>query len=150
MNRGDPVRKIFVSYSSSNEQQVGVLLETLHQHDAVWSARKLSFREPWWAQIARRLRTCDLVVFAVSPEALESPGCMKELDYSRQLGKPILAVVIGGIENSILPLDLAAIPAIDWTSGDSSGRHELRRAVNRLARELIRESRQRGVTDELR
>lgn len=138
MKRSDLVTKIFVSYSSSNGHQVGVLLETLHQQHAVWSARNLSFREPWWAQIARRLRTCDLVLFAASPEALESPGCMKELDYSRHLGKPILAVVIGGIENSILPLDLAAIPALDWTSGDSSGGHELRRAINRLASAPIR------------
>ncbi len=128
-------QNIFVSHTASDGHRVEDLLETLGQiSQNVWSLRMLRRDQPWWPTVVEHLRTCDIVVFALSPAALGSSGCMEELEYGRILGKPILAVVVASFERALLANHLATIPTVDYTARTSPARYQLKDAVSRLVK----------------
>ena len=53
--------------------------------------------ESWWPEILKQIRTCDVFVFAVSANSLDSDPCNAEYDYAKALSRPILPVEIGDV-----------------------------------------------------
>src|SRR5579859_2097095 len=96
--------KIFISYSSKNRAQVEPLANDLEAlgHD-VWFDKELSGGQVWWDQILEAIRGCDLCVFALTPEALESQPCRREYTYAAAVNKIILPVMLESVEVNALP-----------------------------------------------
>ena len=68
---GDP--GVFLSYSSRDRGQLDDLLSALRRADEdVWFDEELGGGEQWWQQILERIRGCDVFLFALSDNSLES------------------------------------------------------------------------------
>ena len=53
----------------------------------------------WWQAILERIRGCEVFVFALSNNALQSKPCLAELRYAQELGKPVIPIQIGPVES---------------------------------------------------
>src|SRR3954451_3188782 len=106
--------RLFASYSRKDEAAVAGLITDLGRaHLAVWHDQALHGGDPWWQDILRRIRECDVFLFALSKNSLASKPCLAELSYARTLGLPILPVLIGPVGNLRLT-PVADIQVIDY------------------------------------
>ena len=105
---------VFVSYSSRDEAAVQKLISAFRLADEqVWWDEELGAGESWWRMILDMIRGCDVFVFALSQNSLDSKSCQAELGYAQDLGKPILPVQIGRVE-SMRVHAFAATHVIDY------------------------------------
>ena len=105
---------LFLSYSSRDRTDLEGLLSALHRgHEDVWFDDELGGGEVWWQAILERIRGCEVFVFGLSNNALQSKPCLAELRYAQELGKPVLPIQIGPVE-SLRVTPLAAVEAIDF------------------------------------
>lgn len=94
------VMAVFVSYSSRDRALLEPLLRALRRaREQVWLDEELSGGEAWWREILDQIRGCEVFVVALSQNLLESRACQAELRYARALGKEILPVQVGPLDN---------------------------------------------------
>ena len=123
--------KAFLSYSRSTRTALDSLASDLeglgHQ---VWADRELTGGQAWWAEILEQIRVCQIFVFVLSPEALESVACRRELAYASALLKPILPVLaVDGVPLGLLPEALSSVQYVDYRQPDRATILSLARAV---------------------
>jgi hypothetical protein len=96
---------IFISYNHESDPiaiTLGNDIKALGH--TVWFDRELSGGQAWWDKILVTVRDCDVFVFILDPEALNSMACKREYEYAAALGKPILPVVVSKeVSTSLLP-----------------------------------------------
>jgi hypothetical protein len=106
--------KLFASYSRKDEAAVRDLIADLGRaHLSVWHDQALHGGDPWWQNILRRIRECDVFLFALSKDSLASKPCLAELAYARALGLPVLPVQIGPVGN-LRTTPVADIQVMDY------------------------------------
>ena len=123
--------KAFVSYSRSTASALDSLVSDLEGlgHD-VWADRELTGGQAWWTQILEQIRECELFIFLLSPDSLESVACKRELSYATALGKPVLPVlVVDGVPLGLLPETLSSVQYVDYRQPDRATVLSLSRAV---------------------
>jgi hypothetical protein len=105
---------VFVSYSSRDRALLDGLLVALRRgREQVWLDEELTGGETWWRTILEQIRGCDLFVVAMSKNMLDSKACQAELRYAQELGKPILPVQVGPLDNMRIN-PLAQMQVIDY------------------------------------
>jgi TIR domain len=108
---------IFVSYARRDHPAVRSLAERLRLlHHEVWLDDELTGGQVWWDRILASIRDCDVLLFAVSPGALESEACSLERQYAAALGKPVLPVMVETVPSDLLPPDLAVVQVVDYAT----------------------------------
>ena len=86
---------IFISYNRQSETVVRTLSEDIEAlGHTVWFDQELSGGKEWWDQILASVRDCDVFVFVLDPESLESKACKLEYGYAADLDKSILPVLV--------------------------------------------------------
>ncbi|MGV0790204.1 sensor domain-containing protein [Mycolicibacterium sp. XJ1819] len=105
---------VFISYSSRDRAAIdGVLAALRRAHEQVWFDEELGGGESWWRTILEQVRGCEVFIVALSKNMLESKACQAELRYAQELGKPVLPVLVGPMDNlRINPL--AQMQTIDY------------------------------------
>ena len=105
---------IFVSYSSRDRALVeGLLVALRRAHEQVWLDEELGGGEAWWRAILEQIRGCEVFIVALSKNMLESKACQAELGYAQELGKAILPVQVGPLDNMRIN-PLAQMQVIDY------------------------------------
>lgn len=106
---------VFVSYGRASIGRTRPLVSVLErQKHRVWFDQHMVGGQPWWNQILKAIRDCDVCVVALSPEVLESRACTEEWRYAVRLGKPVLPVMISTVSPNLLPKELAALQIVDY------------------------------------
>jgi formylglycine-generating enzyme required for sulfatase activity len=107
--------RIFVSYSRADRQfieQFIPLIRRVYGNDSVWFDRDIVGGVNWWQMILSKIEQCDLFIYLISNESLESPYCRAELREALRLDKQILPVIVRSLKppypGNIEP-DLAAV-----------------------------------------
>lgn len=109
--------RLFLSYARDNKEAMRPVVEGLETlHHEIWIDKKLDGGQAWWEEILMQIRGCDAMIVAVSPALLESEAATRERGYARQLGKPLLPVLIAPLLTDLLPSDLAPLQLIDYTN----------------------------------
>jgi hypothetical protein len=124
--------RIFISYNRVSLEVVQTVADDLQTagHE-VWFDRSISGGQQWWNEILRRIRECDVLMFALSPEATQSQACGAELRYAQQLSKGILPLLVAdGVRTDLLPRPLGEIQYLDYRSPDRRTCFALSRALN--------------------
>jgi hypothetical protein len=122
---------VFVSYSSRDRDAVKSLTQDLQDADErVWMDQRLAGGEAWWRAILEQLRGCDVFIFALSQNSIESKPCQAELQYAQALGLPVLPVQVGAIDSMQLN-PLATVQAIDYRHQTPNTGMRLIAALNR-------------------
>ena len=86
--------RTFISYARQDQAAVEALnadLERARVH--VWMDEELTGGESWWDTILEQIRSCDLYIFALSPNSLRSRACKAELEYALAPNRPPPAFV---------------------------------------------------------
>lgn len=125
---------IFVSYNRESEVVAGTLVNDIQElGHTVWFDQKLSGGQAWWDQILAQIRNCDVFVFVLSPESLNSTACKREFGYAADLGKSILPVMVSdGVSINLLPSALCQIQFIDYQKQDRAAALSLARALSNV------------------
>lgn len=127
---------IFVSHSSSDAAPVRALVDNLQASGSqVWLDQDLTGGEAWWNTILGQIRSCSVFVFALSENSLHSAACLSELQYARELGRPILPIQLGdlpGLRDHIV----FSYQSIDYRHPTASAGIALVRAVQQREHEM--------------
>jgi formylglycine-generating enzyme required for sulfatase activity len=143
--------QIFISYGRSDRPFLDnfvPLLRRVYGNDSLWYDDDIHGGADWWQMILDEIASCDLFIYLISNESLESPYCQAELREALRLNKQILPVVVrrlsppypGTIED-----DLAAVlrrtQYVDLSSGfkDANTTASLYAAVHRLLKQVPQE-----------
>jgi WD40 repeat protein len=99
MFRVERLVKIFISYARVNRNKVDELQEILNRsgNDA-WYDKEIYGGDDWWKSIITSIKSCDVFLFALSPESTQSEACRAELSFALKLNKPVLPVMLNKAE----------------------------------------------------
>src|SRR5262245_32902130 len=124
---------IVISYSRQREAIAKTLAADIEAlgHTA-WFDQELSGGQAWWDQILEMIRKCEVFVFVLSSEALNSTACMRECNYAADLGKPILPVLVAEVSVNLLPPLLARTQFVDYRNPDRTAAFRLGRAFTTI------------------
>jgi hypothetical protein len=107
--------QIFLSYSRKNQEKAKMLAKDIQDlGHSVWLDQELTGGQTWWEQILSKVQRCDVFIFALSPESLDSTACNREWDYAHKLNKRILPVLVTDISQNLLPSELSIIQFVDY------------------------------------
>jgi serine/threonine kinase PknH len=74
---------VFVSYSSRDRDAVKNLTQDLQDADEqVWLDQGLAGGDAWWRAIIEQIRGCDIFIFALLQNSIQSKPCQAELRYA--------------------------------------------------------------------
>ncbi len=121
---------IFISYNRKSEALVKSLAGDIEKiGHTVWFDKELSGGQAWWDQILARILDCDVFVFGLARESLNSTACNREWGYASDLGKPILPILIAGdVSTNLLAPELSKIQFVDYRESDRDSAFRLARA----------------------
>jgi hypothetical protein len=127
--------KIFITYSRSNQNEVTSLVKDLEElgHD-IWYDQDLSGGQSWWDNILSKIRGCDLYIFAITPEALDSTACKRELKYAEALRRNSLPVLMRpDVSMAMAPRYLSNMQYVNYCNpGEKTAVFALLKAINNL------------------
>jgi TIR domain len=122
---------VFVSYSSRDKDAVTRLTQDLQDaEEQVWLDQRLAGGDAWWRAILEQIRGCDVFIFALSQNSLDSKPCHAELQYAQALGLPILPVQVGHVDSMQLN-PLATVQTVDYRTSTSTVGMRMLSALNR-------------------
>jgi hypothetical protein len=87
--------------------------------------------EDWWQRIESLIVRSDTIVFVLSPDALSSDVCSKEVAFATSLNKRFAPIVLRPVDDKSIPEPLARLNFIFF---DDEARFD--ESVNRLAEAL--------------
>ncbi len=128
------MKKIFISYNRESKESAKKLAESLAsmRFDA-WYDHELSGGQVWWNEILQSIRNCDVFIFLLSVDSLNSEACKREWGYAEALGKCILPVLIDKEVNlNLLPPALAQQQFVDATQEEVTYTISLVASLNTL------------------
>ena len=103
--------KVFVSYSRKDMAFVDRLAAGLEANGVALLIDRTEIYafEDWWKRIENLINEADTVIFVLSPEAIGSEVCKKEVDYALSLHKRFAPIVCQPItaEMKSIPASLA-------------------------------------------
>lgn len=107
---------IFISYARKDRAAAETLRHDLERaRRSVWLDDELTGGQAWWETILGQIRSCDLFVFALSPDSLRSKACQSELRYAIELKRPLLPVMVRSVSVQLAPAAIADTQIIDYT-----------------------------------
>src|ERR1700704_5811327 len=125
--------KVFVSYSRRDMAFADRLEQALKTRgiDPLIDRSEIYAFEDWWQRIESLIVRSDTIVFVLSPDALSSDVCSKEVAFATSLNKRFAPIVLRPIDDKSIPEPLARLNFIFF---DDEARFE--ESVNRLAEAL--------------
>jgi hypothetical protein len=122
--------KIFISYRTINRALVTQLVNDLSETGyTVWYDQELTGGQNWWNGILHNIQQCDLLIFALTPQSIDSYPCRLEYSYANALGKPIIPVELIKVSFSLLPEILMERQIINYVDRDVSNYRKLINAI---------------------
>ena len=109
---------IFVSYSHKNCDRVWPVIDRLEKDGyRVWYDDGISPGTEWDVNIADHITHCGYFFALVSKDYLESDNCRDELNFVRELKKPMLLVYLEDVElPAEMKMRLSRLQAVQWFS----------------------------------
>lgn len=127
--------QIYICYSHQNQDIVKTLAKDIEEleHKVLFDQEDLTGRQAWWDQILKRILKCDIFVFALAQDALDSHACKLELKYASDLSKTILPIMVAdGVSIKLLPSALSVIQHVDYRQQDKLAYKLLDKAMKTL------------------
>jgi len=124
------MENVFISYNRENEASTKALVDDIQElGHTVWFDQELSGGQVWWDKILETIRNCDVFVFVLSVEGLDSSACSLEYEYANELGKTILPILVGEkVSVNLLPPALSKIQFVDYRKRDRDALFHLAKA----------------------
>ena len=100
--------KIFISYSRKDMAFADRLKSALKARgfEPLIDRTEIYAFEDWWKRIQALISRADTIVFVLSPDAVASDVCMKEVAHAASLNKRFAPIVCRRTENNVTPEQL--------------------------------------------
>jgi formylglycine-generating enzyme required for sulfatase activity len=126
-----------MSYARVNKPHCIRIVDKLNAHE-VWYDQRLYAGQHWWREIMRRLEWCDVFLYLLSPDSVNSQYCQKEYEIAKKLGRPIIPILID--EDTIVPPELEEYQYIKMIQLDADNVALLLNAITMLSKELMNDN----------
>lgn len=84
---------IFISYAHKDKELIYPFITALKEKYAVWFDEGINYGREWEEEIATKLDECNIFLFAVTENSLESKNCRDELTLARDSDKRFINVM---------------------------------------------------------
>lgn len=103
----EPVR-VFISYSRKDLAFVDRLDAVLRERgiEPLIDRTDIYAFEDWWQRIQGLIAEADTILFVLSPEAVTSPICLKEVEFAASLNKRFAPIVARAVAPDTVPASL--------------------------------------------
>ena len=85
---------IFVSYAHKDKDIAYPFIEELQKHFNVWYDDGIKYDSEWADDIIKHLKECEVFIYLVSSNSLNSENCKDEIHSARELHKNFINVII--------------------------------------------------------
>ena len=121
----DKKLKIFISYSRKDMDFAGRLEAALKARgiECLIDRTEIYAFEDWWKRIQALIIQTDTVIFILSPDAIASDVCKKEIKFAASLNKRFAPIVHRRVDVEAVPMELAQLNFVffdDETAFDAS------------------------------
>lgn len=134
--------RMFISYSRVDRALTAELVTRLRRINGannVWFDESLHGGDLWWQTILIQIAKCDVFIYLISRDSIESEHCLAELNEARRLRKPVLPVLVRA--RTPIPPDLSVIQYVDMSAGITLDTvTDLEAAINTLSENLSSEA----------
>jgi hypothetical protein len=121
-------RKVYLSYSHTDAQDVGRLRHDLEAHGyLVWTDQAIRAGELWDVAIERAIRDTDVFIAVLTPRTVRAKFFRDEIVLALNEGKLVVPVMLA--PDVTPPLVLARLQSVDFTRGYEEGLRGLLRAL---------------------
>src|SRR5712691_8557689 len=102
---GGPKAKIFISYSRKDLAFVDKVDSALRARgfEPLIDRSEIYAFEDWWTRIQTLITKADTIVFVLSPDAVASDICAKEVAFAASLNKRFAPVVYKRVDDRAVP-----------------------------------------------
>src|SRR5689334_8681394 len=127
--------QLFLSYSREDDADAArVEKHLVGLNHEVWRDKgKLCGGDEWWPKICAEIRDCEVFLFLVTHQSLESKICRKEYEYASRLRKRILPIFCQTVKSGLLWPELVRLQYIDYWSSENPA-IDLFKSINNLPR----------------
>jgi WD40 repeat protein len=135
---GEPKAKIFISYSRKDLAFVDRLDAALRARgfEPLIDRAEIYAFEDWWRRIEGLITKADTIVFVLSPDAVTSDICAKEVAFADSLNKRFAPVVCRRVDDHSVPPELRRLNFIFCDGNEQlEPRFDLR--MDQLAEALV-------------
>jgi hypothetical protein len=103
--------KIFISYSRKDMACADRLEAGLEARgfDPLIDRTEIFALEDWWRRIEELIAQADTIVFVLSPDAVTSSVCQREVSFAASLNKRLAPIVYRRVEDKAVPEQLARL-----------------------------------------
>lgn len=109
--------RIFISYSRVDRSFVDQVIQYLERvFEDVWFDKRLLGGQDWWKEILEQIKLCDVFIYLISRESVESTYCQAEFKEAQRLKKPILPICIR-TQPVVIPEELRDLQIVDMIGG---------------------------------
>ncbi|MDU6239899.1 MAG: toll/interleukin-1 receptor domain-containing protein, partial [Bradyrhizobium sp.] len=107
---------IFISYSRVDTLFVDRLDTALtgRGFELLIDRRDIHHFKDWWAEIELLISSSDIVAVVLSPDAVSSPYCLKEIEFAVSLGKRLAPIRYRPVPERDLPAALKPLQLFDF------------------------------------
>ena len=116
-NANNLMTQVFLSYAESDKATMEKIRNSLRRESiTVWTNKTdIQTGEAFEQAVKRGIEQADNVVYLLSPDALTSDFCQRELDYALSLHKRIIPVLVRETKPMLMPCALRDLQYIDLT-----------------------------------
>jgi hypothetical protein len=114
--KAEPKARVFISYSRKDmdfADQLEAALKTRGFEPLIDRTEIYAF-EDWWRRIQALIIKADTVIFALSPDAISSPTCQKEVAFAASLNKRFAPIVWRSVDVANVPIELSRLNFISF------------------------------------
>ncbi len=106
-----PKARIFISYSRKDMAFADRLEAALKARgfEALIDRTEIYAFEDWWKRIEALIGRADTIVFVLSPDAVSSDICKKEVSFAASLNKRFAPIVFRPVDEKTVPQELARL-----------------------------------------
>jgi WD40 repeat protein len=111
--------KVFISYSRKDmafADRIDAALKARSFEPQIDRSEIYAF-EDWWKRIEALIVNADTIVFVLSPDAVASDVCRREVAFAASLNKRFAPIVCRRVDEKIIPESLARLNFIFFTDG---------------------------------
>jgi len=106
--------KLVICYARIDKQICSDIVPMLIGHD-IWYDGRDYVMDSWWDTILERLDWCDVLIYLLTPESLQSHYCQKEFEVARKLNKVVVPIAL--VDGLSLSSELCDLQPVDWRDG---------------------------------
>ena len=108
--------RAFISYSRHDSAFVDRLQAALSSCgiEAFVDREHIEKSEAWWVRIQQLITEADSIIFALSPESVDSEVCNAEVEFAESLNKRLLPILVRKLEGRPVPAGLARLNYVDF------------------------------------